>query len=214
MNHTITQFSSILLHSKRNILVFHACRRHLASNLEYTWDCGITWLANEPTGWVSRPSVWFFTPWMCHSCFLLGFSVATICFEWQNKTLEKETLVIKRAGHKPCCFVFSHPIYSNKSLLGKGSKWVCAISVWILISAFLVKIKGHLEVLRDAVIWSVPLLEFLSRSMSFCPSLSFPFHLSSSFLSVVSCCLSLKLPLLFFLSLYLIHWSCPSWTVS
>lgn len=104
--------------------------------------------------------------------------------ERHNETAEEETLVSKCVGDEPR-WVFSDPIYSNNSLLGKGSKWWCTISVWFLISAFLAEIKGHLEVLRDAVIWSVPLLEFLCcLPVSFCLSLSLSFHLSPSFLSI------------------------------
>lgn len=183
-----------------------ACRRHLASSEVCTWNCGITWLANRPTGWVSRLTKCVaLTPWMCHSHLLLGFSVATICCENNKMRRWKgEALVTECAGHEPR-WVFSYPVYSNNSLLGKSSKWLRAIAGWTLISAFLVKMKGHLEVLRDAVICSVPLLEFLSRiPVSFCPSLSLPFHLSPSFLSfhLQHDCLSLKLPPLFSLTVF------------
>ncbi len=122
---------------------------------------------------------------MCHSSFLSRlFNSYNTLSAWHNEASEEETFVTKCVGDEPRR-VFSDPIYSNNSLLGKGSKWWHAISVWFLISAFLAEIKGHLEVLRDAVIWSAPLLEFLCcLPVLFCPSLSLSFHLSPSFLSV------------------------------
>lgn len=55
----------------------------------------------------------------------------------------------------------SDPVCRNTSLLCKRGLWWRPLLPNFLISAFLPEIKGHLEVLREAVIWSAPLLEFL-----------------------------------------------------
>lgn len=55
----------------------------------------------------------------------------------------------------------SDPVCRNTSLPYKRGLWWRPLLPNFLILAFLPEIKGHLEVLREAVIWSSPLLEFL-----------------------------------------------------
>lgn len=185
---------------------------------KYAPEKVITWVVKQPTGWVSEPClVWCFHP---TNVPLLSpsrlFTCLTMLSERRNELSEEETLVTKCFGDETR-WVFSDPIYSNNSLLGKGSRWCRSIFLWFLISAFLTEIKGHLEVLRDTVIWSAPLLEFLCCLSHFGPLyLSHFICLSLFSLSLLHCLcfLSLNLSLLFFLSLYFIHWSSLLWTVS
>lgn len=61
---------------------------------------------------------------------------------------EGETLVAKCVGDE--CFLIQFTVITQCFV--KAVNEAGAISAWFLISAFLAEIKGHLEVLRDAVI--------------------------------------------------------------
>lgn len=185
---------------------------------KYTPDTVITWVANQPTGWVSE------------SCWLRGFYPTNVSLlspleafqqlqyavrEWHNEMSEVETLVTKCVGDETR-WGFSDPIYSNNSVLGKGMM-ACYLSLVfnISISRWDKRTFGSPQRRRYLIcaFIGVSLLPPCLVSVLFI-SLIISVSLFSLYLCLFFCSACASYPLLFCLSLYFIHWSCLLWTVS